>query len=218
MIYSKKVLISISVIFTLMLSLLAGCTDQQSQNGYSSGDDSAVVVVLVNGESITSGEISNYSSENSVSYSDGLQQLIDQKVLYQQAKKEGYNVTLDEAETTLISILSEQNQTLDAYKQYLQSEGITYEEHLQDFQRQLAIQRYQNDTFKQDEYNLTDDQVESSLENYLAQQNVTLDAYKQYLQDNNISYESKLLTYKEALQQRLLVEDLREEAEIEFVH
>ena len=218
MIHSKKVLIGISFIFSIMV-LLTGCTEQQSQDDNSNvGDNTSNrVVVVVNGDNITSGEVTNYSSENQVSYSDALDQLIDQKILYQQAKEEGYNVTRDDAETTLIGLLSEQNQTLETYEQYLQSQGISYEEHLQNYQRQLAIQRYQNEVFKQEEYNLTDVEVEANLETYLAQQNITLDEYKQYLQQNDVSYENKLRTYKQALQQRMLINSLREDAEITFV-
>ena len=140
MIHSKKVLFGISVIFSIML-LFAGCTDQQSQDGNSNvvDDTSNPVVVSVNGENITSNEVTNYSSENQMSYSDALDQLIEQKILYQQAKKQGYNVTRDEAEATLLGLLLEQNQTLDTYKQYLQSQGISYEKHLRDYQKQLAL-------------------------------------------------------------------------------
>jgi len=50
-----------------------------------------------------------------------------------------------------------------------------------------------------DGYNYTDDEVESEIQKLLAQQNSTLDMYKQQLQIQGLSYEQGLQDYKEQL-------------------
>ncbi len=48
-------------------------------------------------------------------------------------------------------------------------------------------------------YDLNDTEAETTLETTLQQQNQTLETYKQYLQQQNVSYEQQLKTYKEQL-------------------
>lgn len=200
---------------------ITGCTEQQTTediNNDSNNDlnETQSIVALVNGEEITTNEVSSYAKQNELTEKESLEQLIDQILLLQQAKQQGYNVNLTEAESTLKDYLSQQNQTVDAYKQYLQQQGISYQNHLENYSEQLSIQHYQEDVLQTKEYNISDQETETNLENYLAEQNITLEDYKHYLQQQDINYEEKLQLYKEALQQRLLIESLREEADIKY--
>ena len=222
MIKSNKILtIGIFIVLVLSLSFFAGCTEQEKNTDTNDNPDSPTtgsVVATVNGEEITSDEVTDFvqQQQGQISEENALEQLIIQTLLSQKAAQNGYNLTDEEVETELQNQLAGQNQTLQEYKQYLQQQGYTYEEILQNYKEQLTRQNYLDDAIENQGINVTDEEAESDLEENLLQQNQTLQEYKQYLQQQGYPYEQLLQNYKQQLKQQIFIQSLREQANIQY--
>lgn len=159
------------MIFALAVSvlLIAGCSTTDNQGTPEQGNDlTGNVVASVNGEDITSDEVSqiqdNFKQQGQqVSEEDALQQLIDQKVLYLKAKEEGLTVSTEKTEAELERMLSQQGLTLENYKQQIETQGISYEDTVQDFREQLSAQEYLDAVLDQD-FNITEEEVNAYYE------------------------------------------------------
>jgi len=218
----EKILTIIILVFIISLFLLPGCTDQSQNNtnktDTSDSDMAGTIAATVNGEEITTDEVTLFvqQQQGQISESYALERLIEQKILTQQARLEGYTPTDQEAEDYLKDLLTQRNQTLDEYKQYLEQQELSYEERLQSYKDQLALQNYLDDAIKAEKYDLSDEEAEQDLEELLTEQNRTLDEYKEYLGQEGYSYEEQLQNYKVGLQRQALIEDLREDAVVEY--
>jgi len=218
---SKRITV-IVLILTLSLFVLSGCTDQSQDNtntnDTSNSDVSGTVAATVNGEEITTEEVSLLvqQQQGAISESYALERLIEQKILIQQARAEGYTPTDQEVEDYIKDMISQRDQTLEEYKQYLEQQGSSYEERIQSYKDQLALQNYIEDAITTEKYTMTDEEAEQDLEELLTEQNRTLDEYKEYLQEEGHSYEEQLQNYKVGLQRQALIEDLREDAVVEY--
>ncbi|HMA83159.1 MAG TPA: SurA N-terminal domain-containing protein [Candidatus Thermoplasmatota archaeon] len=218
----EKILTIIILVFIISLFLLPGCTDQSQNNtnktDTSDSDMTGTIAATVNGEEITTDEVTLFvqQQQGQISESYALERLIEQKILTQQARLEGYTPTDQEAEDYLKDLLTQRNQTLDEYKQYLEQQELSYEERLQSYKDQLALQNYLDDAIKAEKYDLSDEEAEQDLEELLTEQNRTLDEYKEYLGQEGYSYEEQLQNYKVGLQRQALIEDLREDAVVEY--
>ena len=110
------------------------------------------VVARVNGEAITAGDVTKLrvkayeSYQMQISEEEALEQLIAETVLYQEAEQQGYAPTMDEAEQELEARVASSGRTMEDFKADLAAKsGFSYEEYLQDFQGQLAINSYLDD-------------------------------------------------------------------------
>jgi parvulin-like peptidyl-prolyl isomerase len=216
---SKKIPICILLIFAIFFAVFAGCTDQNQDNStLDNSDISENIAATVNGEEITTEEVNLLVQQQQgvISESYALERLIEQKILIQQARKEGYMPTNEEAENQLIIQISEQNQTLDEYKQYIERQGDSYDEKLESYKDQIALQKYLEDAVNQEKYDITDKEAEQDLQNLLMEQNKTLDEYKEYLAEQGYSYEEQLQNYKIGLKRQALIEDLKVDAVIKY--
>ncbi len=212
----KKILIGISVILTISLVIFAGCTEQ-SQDDKSNSDISGTVVATVNGEKITSEEVTSmqqaYEQQGQqISEEDALEQLINQEILSQKAQQEGFNLTDEEAEAEIEALLGQQGMTLKEYKDQLEQQGTSYEEQLQNFKEQLAIQNYQDEALEGEDFNVTEEEAENYYELYKQQDPENTPDYED-IKDQIIDY---LQQQKRQEAINSLVQELREDANIEY--
>ncbi|MEF8848798.1 MAG: hypothetical protein V5A68_06660 [Candidatus Thermoplasmatota archaeon] len=223
MVNSKKIIVVISIIFAISVLIFAGCNSQTDQpqnntepdNSSNSTSMTGNVVATVNGENITSEEVEKYvqQKQGQISKAEGLRRLIDLKVIFQQAQKEGYVPSDAEAESKLEGLLKQQNLTLEDYKQQLEQQGRSYEQQLQKYKEQLARQNYIDDEIKKEEFNITDEQAKAELENMFENNASTLEDYKKLLEkEYQMSYEQ----FKRGLKEQLLIQDLRDKADISY--
>ena len=218
---SKKILIEISTILIISLLMFAGCTDQSQDDAdadnNSNSNISGTVVATVNGEEITSDEVSyiqqSYEQQGQqISEEDALEQLINQEILFQKAQQEGFNLTDEETEAEIEKLLGQQGMTLEDYKDQLEQQGISYEENLQKFKEQFIIEEYQNKALEGEDFNATEEEAEEYYNLYKQQNPENTPAYEE-IKDQIIDY---LQQQKRQEAINSLVQVLREDADIKY--
>ena len=176
------------------------------------------VVATVNGEKITSKEIAAVQQlfmqrGQQISAEDASEQLINKKVLFQQAQQGKYSVTDDEAEAVIEAQLAQQGSSLDDYKQQLELQGISYEEQLQDIKEDLTIQKYLGIALEGKDFEVTEEEAQKFYEMYKLQSPDEVPSYEEL--------ESKIIaTLQQQKQQEAigsLIQELRASADIEYL-
>ncbi|MDG6219155.1 MAG: SurA N-terminal domain-containing protein [Candidatus Thermoplasmatota archaeon] len=213
------------LILTLLTVLTFSGCNENSENDLADSDNGVFfgnVVAIVNGEEITSEEVTilqqSYMQQGQqLSEKEALDQIIDQKLLNQQALQDEYMPTTEEAEIEIETLLQQQGMTLDDYKQQLAQQGMNYEESLQNFKEDLAIQNYVEAALKEREFEGLRDEAESELESMLQLYNMSKDELTQQLAQMGMTYEDFLQDIKKDIAQEYLIEELRTQAEIEYL-
>lgn len=174
-------------------------------------------VAIVNGEKITASEISEIQQSfemqgQQVSEEDALEQVINQKLVFQEAEKQNYSVSTEEAESVMESQLAMQGATLDDYKQELQKQDLSYNEEIENIKQQITIQQYLEAQFEDKDFEVSENESQEFYE-----------MYKQQL-PGNITYEEAeqqiIMTLQQQKQQQAinsLVQELKNKAEIEYL-
>lgn len=175
------------------------------------------VVARVNGEAITAGDVTKLrvkvyeSYRMQMSEEEALEQLIAETVLYQEADEQGYAPTMDEAEQELEARVASSGRTMEDFKADLAKSDFSYEEYLQDFQRQLAINSYLDDAVQVPE--VTELEARVFYENYKQESpEAELPPFEQ------LKSEIMALLEQQKRQEAtsLLIEELKEKADIEY--
>ena len=169
------------------------------------------VVARVNGEAITAGDVTKLSYRMQMSEEEALERLIAETVLYQEAEQQGYAPTMDEAEQELEARVASSGRTMEDLEADLAKSGFSYEEYLQYFQRQLAINSYLDDAVQVPEVT----EIEAR---------VFYDDYKQQSPEEEFppfeQLKSEIIALLEQQKQQeaasLLIEELKEKADIEY--
>ena len=121
------------------------------KNSFSSGE----IVAKVNGEIITLSELNRiYDSipaqqKAATTKQEVLEGIIQLKVIYQEAKKEGLSVTKEEANKNLDSLLFSAGMTREQFLQDLAQQNINEEDFINDYIEQLTAQNLINKTILQ---------------------------------------------------------------------
>jgi len=177
-----------------------------------------VVVAKVNGEAITSGDVTKLRVKvyeflrEQMSEEEALEQLIAWAVLYREAEQQGYAPTMDEAEQELEARVTSSGRTIEDLKAELANKSsFSYEEYLQDFQRQLAINSYLDDAVQVPE--VTEEEAREWYKDYI----------QQHPEAGNMTFEQRESEIMAFLKQEkrqeatsLVIEELKEKADIEY--
>ena len=177
-----------------------------------------VVVAKVNGEAITSEDVTKLRVKayeflrKQMSDEEALEQLIAETLLYQEAEQQDYAPTMDEAEQELEARVTSSGMTMEDIKAELaKKSSFSYEEYLQDFQRQLAINSYLDDAVQVPE--VTEEEAREWYKNYM----------QQHPEAGNMTFEQLELEIMAILEQEKrqeaitrFIEELKEKADIEY--
>ncbi len=134
------------VVVVIILAIVLSLAYRPAGNGTAAGNPGAVVAT-VNGVQITAGEVATLKSRlatqlaQPVNDSMALDQAVIQELLRQEVQKQGLTVSAADAEANLTATLQEQGQTLDALKQQLAQQNITYAEALDNYRLQMGVQK-----------------------------------------------------------------------------
>lgn len=199
----------------MLLTALAfsGCTESDNN-----GEDEipANVVAMVNGEEILLEDVTNmqdlYMQQGQqISEEQALEQLIDEELLDQQALQDKYIPTTEEAENQMEAILQQQGMTLEDYKQQLQQQGMNYEEVLQDYKNDLALDNYLEDALEEGQLEVTENEAKDYYDNNkeMFPENTSFEEFEPQII-------SMLQQQKKEDAKDLLVQDLRTEANIKY--
>ena len=202
--------------------ILAGCSTQHApEDGFDSlitiTEPPSTVVAIVNGEEILTDEIqliqqSFASSGQQISLAEATEQAVIIALLSQQAISEGHFVNDSEAETIIDIQLTLQGSSLDDYKGQLASQGIAYEEQLDDIKKELAIQNYLSEFLEGKNYSATPEEAKEFYDDYMMQSPEDAPPYP--------DIEQQILSYLEQVNQQqeinAHIEELREKAVIDY--
>ncbi len=219
----KKVMTVISIIFVVSLLFLAGCLEQSQDETNAADDlkqgtnDTITVAAIVNGVNITDEEVnmtqqSSIQQGQQISKDQALEYLIDQEILLQKAKEEGYSLTDAEAESYMETILAQQNSTLKDYKLQLQQQGISYEDQLQYVKEESAKQNYKDDALEGRNFSVTNQEARDYYDTY-KQENPDIPPFEDVKEDIISSLEQQ--KRQEAINS--LIENLKEDADIQYI-
>lgn len=106
------------------------------------------------------------SKGHNVTDEEALEQLINKELILQEAKKEGYLPTYEDAESQIILQLENNNISLEDYKIDLESSGITYEEKIETVKEDIAIENYLSNTINQSALKITDEEAKEFYDVY----------------------------------------------------
>ncbi len=146
----------------LLVVLIAGLAYVVYGDKFSFGED---IAAKVNGEKITLSELNEiYDSlpeqqKSVMSKEDVLDQLVQLKVIYQEAKKEGLSVTEEEASEGLNLLLVSAGMTREQFLQGLSQQGVREEDFIKKYIEQMTVEKLINKTILQ---NITVSNVEAS--------------------------------------------------------
>ncbi len=124
----------------------------------------AEVAARVNGERITAEDVEELQARHGISHDQALEHLITKTILLQEAEKGGYLPTLEDVEFELHTQLAAMNMTREDLDVQLEIYGISYEEYLEGYRTELAIQSYLEATVEVPE--VTEEEVEERYDFY----------------------------------------------------
>jgi len=124
------------------------------------------VAAIVNGEKITEKEVDDYYDripeqfQQFITKYDILEQLINEKVLLQEASKQNITVTDDEINTIINNVIQQSGLTKKEFEQRLKEQDLTMEKMFEYYKTQLTITKLLNKTIlsnmnSSDQYALT---------------------------------------------------------------
>jgi len=108
-----------------------------------------------------------------------VEQLINQKLISQEIEKKGISISNEDAELVISEQLSMQGVTLDAYKQQLSQQGISYKDQLDSLKENLATQEYLSQAMEGESLEVSEEEAQLFYENYKAQSQGEIPSYEE---------------------------------------
>jgi parvulin-like peptidyl-prolyl isomerase len=211
---NKKILIY-SLVFVLLALIIGGAILFSGNNSNINSN----VIATVNGEEINLDEVeimqqSLIQQDQQASDEEVVEQLINQKLISQEIEKKGISISNEDAELVISEQLSMQGVTLDAYKQQLSQQGISYKDQLDSLKENLATQEYLSQAMEGESLEVSEEEAQLFYENYKAQSQGEIPSYEEVKSQIVIAIEQEK-------QQEILasiLQKLRENAQIEYFY
>lgn len=187
-------------------------SDDISQNG---------VIAKVNGEEITSQEVSQIQNELStqgqeVTQEQAVQQAVTVKVLEAEVESGGYLLSTEEVETQLSSQLSQQGMSLEEFKTQVENSGSSYEDALDNYRFQFSIEHYFSEVLDTQSIEVTQEEVEQFYQQY-TQQAQAQGQEVQELEEIRSQLEEQIRSQKESQLRNQHIQSLVEQADVEYI-
>ncbi len=140
------------------------------------------VVATVNGEDVMSDEVLQIQQTfmqqgQEIPQEDAINQVISQVVVAQKAQAEGFVISTEEAESIIETQLSQQGMSLDDYKERLVTQGISYDDELENIKVQLANQEYVDSVLEDENFEVTTEEAEQFYAIYTEQSSEEVPPY-----------------------------------------
>lgn len=175
------------------------------------------VVATVNDQEIHSNDViaiqqAVVQQGQQISEVDALEEAINQEVLEQKVQEEEIVVTTQEAESMIEEQLMMQGASLEDYKNQLETQGVSYDEELENIKEQLAMQLYMEQHFEDQTFEVTEEEAQELYQAYKEQSPEEIPSFEELEQQIIESLEQQ--KQQEAI--GLHVQELRSEATIEY--
>lgn len=224
MVNSRKILIGILVIIAIVIWSFVGLSllsDDQPTSDIDNNDVdsnmSNALIAVVNGEQMYYEEVTEVFQSHAqqgqrISEQQAIEFVINQTVILQEAEKNGYIITDEEAELELEKQVLQRNSTLEEYKQELDQLEISYKKKLQDFKEHITIQNYIDAELEEENLSVTEEELKGFYQ-----------FYKQKFGEETPPYEEIKYQLAEYMREKKrqdainsLVQRLREKGDIEY--
>jgi hypothetical protein len=235
----KKMEKATAGVFILALVLIAGCTGpddeiidnepiipdatipddtQQQPPTLSDDSDPSEVVAVVEGQKITQGDVLGIEQAAlqqgiRISREAALEELIDQTIVFEMAKKQGYALEKAQAEQIMESELAQQGMSLEEYAQQLELAGIPYETELERIMLDMSIQNYLSAVFEGTDFSVSDEQAKALYDMHAQGAQGELHPYETV--KDQIKSEIQQEKQREAID--ALLKELRQNADIKYM-
>ena len=208
-IMKKQVIIASMLIMSFAI---VGCASNNTQETTETAVVQWETLVTVNGQAITSAEVSTMQElfaqqGQQVSEQDALEQVINQIVLTQQVAP----LSAAETESMIEEQLSLQGLSLDDYKGQIETMGMSYEAELENAREWFAVQSYVDSTVGSD-FAVTDEEARAFYDSYSQQSPEELPPYEELEEQIIMTIQQQKL--QEAVQ--VHIQELRADADIQY--
>lgn len=192
--------------------------DSQRSNQQDSQQNLDEVLVRVNGEEVIREEVIQAQQllmmqGQQVTQEDALNQVIAQTLLLQDIKSQGIEVGDEEALELIEQELALQGLDLDQYREELESQGLSFQNELENFKQGVAFDNYIEQLVSQQNLEISEEQVQEFYQNLQIEMENQLppleEIQEQVIELIQSQFEQEILNLK--------VQELQEEAEIEFI-
>lgn len=179
-----------------------------------------VVVATVNGEEITSDQVTKVKSAlelqngGAINESLVLEQLVSRELLIQEADKKSINSTRQEAEELLSLQAAQQGRSLEDIKKLLQESGANYEDIIEGYMDEIKIRKLTEEVLSEQEDLVSEEEITNFFndnEKLFAQINATAK-----LEDYHDQIELLLSQQKQQGVLKEYIDNLKENAEITY--
>jgi len=157
------------LILAILIALFVSSSDLGIMNDNNNqSSDQEEVVATVNQEKITREDLDLHKTVlqqqgQNVGDERALQDLINQKLLYQEAKKE-VNLSDKQVEANLEQRLASQGMSLDDFKQQISKQGEDYGEIKNRLRKQIILSQYYQVVRQESDINVSDDEAKTFYE------------------------------------------------------
>lgn len=164
----SKAVLGILVVVALAIGAVYLLTENQETTGQTISAQENEKIASVNGESITledvhrAKETLEITSEEMVTNEKALQRVVSEKLMLQEAEKEGISFTFEEAEQHLEQEMAKTGRTLEDVKEALEENERSYEEEVRIYGEQMTIQKLLAEKVPEPE--ITDEQARAYYE------------------------------------------------------
>ncbi|MBU0906660.1 MAG: SurA N-terminal domain-containing protein [Nanoarchaeota archaeon] len=154
--------ISVSVLIIALIAVGAFLflkNNPQTATGKTITATTEKIVAYVNDHPITQEEIEKTQkyleaqTGQIINQTDALKRVISEKLILDDAEKNGFTQSIEDTEKEISQILAAKNQTLTDFKKTIKAQGSSYEDGIEYYRQQLLINNYLNQLPK---INITD--------------------------------------------------------------
>lgn len=179
-----------------------------------------VVLARVNGEEINTNQIDfvkQIASQQGVQLTDqeALERVIAEVLLVQIAQERGFMSSMQEVEALISEQLALQNISLDEYKQQMEMFGVSYEDEIEIYQKQLGINNLLEDEISNYNIVVEEQEILDYYEEY--RQNLTTAEVELPLEDVRADIENILLVEKQREYVDIIIDNFLSQANIEYL-
>jgi len=173
------------------------------------GAPDADLLAVVNSEKITSEDVAKLQARyeacrTSIDPDQALEQLVIERLLYGEARREPYLPTTDELEQELQAQLQADGFTLAEFQVELELYGISYDEYLETFRRELAIRNYVDA-----EIQVTEQQARERYEEYQQTPDLLLPPFQEVKEQITLELKQEAMV--------ALIQQLLEKSDIQYI-
>jgi len=177
--------------------------EAQTMTGNVASENLDEIIAEVNGmpvikkEVLKAQEYAKAASGRVIEDSAALEKIISDKLILEDAEKEGFSLTIEETEQKISEILSTQDMSLEDFKARVEAREDNYEEEIENYRQQFIIESFIKQ--KAEEIEITDEQT-------LAYYNENKD--QMFTGEVALSFEEVSMQLREAMSKELSQETL----------